>query len=538
MSQYPVDEVLAELTEALKHNSAVILSAPPGSGKTTQVPLRLLMSEGVEGRIIILQPRRVAARSVASWMAQLLHERVGDRVGYQVRHERHIGINTRIEVLTEGLLIQRLLNDPELSGVGLVILDEFHERNLLTDLTLMMLREAQLLERDDLRLLIMSATLDAEPLSQRLNAPIIFASGRGHPLQVVHLDHSPSSRALPTVIAEQLNSFWLNEPRGDRRKGVADHKRSKDSHLGHCLVFLPGRREIEETRDAIIDLYPQCMVSELYGSLPLDAQKRALDSSGPPRVILSTNIAETSLTIDGVTHVIDSGLYRTARCDMKTGLTHLITLPIAGDSATQRAGRAGRTQSGQCLRLWTEHDHKKRALVTPAEINFADLTESLLKICSWAGDWRSFEWFEDPPPSALKRAREELKELGALHIELDLLTPLGQALAQLPIHPRRGLALLWGAKLGCLDEVAFMCALAELPRDPIARESLGVYALDPWYRWSIYQEQNTSPQSHTSHFQRGFGREFNLTIKQLIRYTQRTLKFIEELHYDLEHPTP
>lgn len=483
-----------------------MLSAPPGSGKTTQVPLALLQSETVNGRILLLQPRRVAARSVATWMAHLIGESVGQQIGYQVRHERKISEETHIEVLTEGLIMQRLLQDPELSGVDVVILDEFHERSLLSDLTLMMLLEARILSREDLKILIMSATLDIRSLAARFDAPIIIAEGRSYPLQLSYIEHklNYSQRLISQYLIDELSSFWLNDVSLKNR--------------GHCLVFLPGRREIEEAREQILRTYPQCDVEVLYGSLPLHKQRKVLSPSQVAKVILATNIAETSLTIDGVTHVIDSGLYRTSRCDPKTGLNRLVTLPIAHDSATQRAGRAGRTQEGRCLRLWSEHDHKNRVTQTAPEVSYAPLIESVLKIAFWSGDWRLFEWFESPPQAALRNAVEELVELGALDQNTNQLSVLGECLATLPIHPRRGLALIWARALNCLEEVAFMCALSELNHDPLSANKQEIRTLDPWLRWTVYQnEQNMDCQ----HGYTVFGREFILTIKQLKRYVSR-----------------
>ena len=517
MSHFPVHDVLPELIERLVDHSTVILSAPPGSGKTTQVPLELLRGSYINGRIVILQPRRVAARSVATWMAHLLGERVGERIGYQVRHERRLSSNTHIEVLTEGLLMQRLLIDPELNGIGLVILDEFHERSVLTDLTLMMLREAQILAREDLKILIMSATLDEEQLSQRLSAPIVHAKGRSYPLEISYLQQTPKVEDLAQVIARELNGFWLNR----------EHQEEVCTSRGHCLVFLPGQREIEECEAELRALYPSCEVSVLYGALSLDRQRRALDPSGRPRVILSTNIAETSLTIEGVTHVIDSGLYRSLRVDHKTGLSQLMTLPIATDSATQRAGRAGRTQAGRCLRLWTKHDHKHREQNTPAEVSYLDLTSHLLKVTAWAGSLSSFEWFEPPSERSLSRASEHLIELNALSSQGGL-TELGSLLIHLPLHPQRGLALLWGLRLGCLDEVAFLCALAELPRDPLCHLTDRLNALNPWHRWAVYQEEQRGSRHEFSKF----GGEFHATVDQLKRQMMR----FEDLDLPLNHP--
>ena len=513
MSQFPVQEVMPQVINTLREHSLLILSAPPGSGKTTQVPLSLLKEQVFKGRILLLQPRRVAARSVATWLAHLLDEPVGLTVGYQVRHEKKLSSLTQIEVLTEGLIIQRLLSDPELTGVDLVILDEFHERSLLSDLTLMMLREAQLLCREDLKLIIMSATLDTKELADRFQAPYIEAQGRSYPLDISYLERKiqTTPQTLAQEIVKALKTFWL-----DQHQHHSQQLRDQ-SNVGHCLVFLPGKREIEHTKQLLLQDNPPYQVDVLYGALSLKQQKLVLQTSTRPKIILSTNIAETSLTIDGVTHVIDSGLYRSARRDPKTGLTRLLTLPTAQDSATQRAGRAGRTQSGLCLRLWTKHEHVQRPFQSASEVSYSDLVEALLKLTSWAGDWRSFEWFEDPPNESIQQAVTELIELQALDPHSNKLSSLGKSLAQLPIHPRQGLALLWGLALDCLDEVAFMCALAELPRDPFVEDVPSHQKLDPWFRWHRASKEPSI-----------LGREFNLTIQQLKRYAVREAHIISQ----------
>lgn len=506
MSQFPVQEVMPQIISSLQQNELLILSAPPGSGKTTQVPLSLLKEQVIQGRILLLQPRRVAAKSVAMWLAHLLDEPIGQQVGYQVRHEKKLSPQSKIEVLTEGLIIQRLLNDPELSGVGLVILDEFHERSLLSDLTLMMLREAQVLAREDLKLMIMSATLETQSLSTRFKAPCIEAKGRSYPLQLSYVKQKVQKTPihLAEAIKHAIETFWL------KSSTTNEDEQSDQQSVGHCLVFLPGKREIEYVKQGLLKTQPAYQVDVLYGALSLKQQKRVLQSTKQKRIILSTNIAETSLTIEGITHVIDSGLYRSARQDRKTGLTRLLTLGIAQDSASQRAGRAGRTQAGHCLRLWPKHEHEQRSHKSDAEVSYSDLVEAILKVASWTGDWRSFEWFEMPPQDNINSAVEELIELGALDSSSHHLTPLGESLARLPIHPRQGLALLWGLALDCLDEVAFMCAVADLPRDPWADTLPHHQKLDPWVRYD-----STLP------FDTFSDREFNLTIQQLKQYAQR-----------------
>ena len=463
----PIDEALDDLVEALKLHQGAALIAPPGSGKTTRVPLALLSRSVVDGAILMLQPRRVAARSTAQWMAKLVGESPGELIGYQVRHERRIGEQTRVQVITEGLLIQRLLDDPELSGVGAVILDEFHERSLNADLSLMMLLEARLLARPDLKLIVMSATMEAERICEVIEAPLIRAEGRAYPVKIEHISRSLNPRSLARDVARETLDYWA---------------RGESQDIGHCLVFLPGRREIEDVATHLAQLAPEVTVTPLYGSLSVDAQRRALSPGGSPRVILATNIAETSLTIDGVTHVVDSGLYRQAGVDTLSGLPRLLTAPIALDSAAQRAGRAGRTRQGMCLRLWTLHEEEKRPAETPAELHEVDLTQALLWVASWSGGWRSFTWFEAPSPRALGRAESELVELRALDPESGQITQLGAELSMIPAHPRIGLTLAWSTLLDCLDEVALLCALSESHRDVINRSPGSPRAQDPWLR--------------------------------------------------------
>ena len=509
----PVEVAIDQLVSALEEHSGAVLIAPPGSGKTTRVPLALLEREAFEGKLLMLQPRRVAARSTATWMAQQLGESVGGQVGYQVRHDRRTGARTRVEVITEGLLIQLLLHDPELTGIGAVILDEFHERSLAADLSLMMLLEARLLTRPDLKIIAMSATMKSERLCELLEAPLITAQGRSYPVDVSYVTRSIKRDALCDEMTQAIDHFWVST-------------RSTDSR-GHCLVFLPGRREIEDVERRLRQRNPKLDVTPLYGALALDKQRRALDPQGPSRVILATNIAETSLTIDGVTHVIDSGFRRHGSVDAQSGLTQLLTSPIAQDSATQRAGRAGRTQEGVCLRLWTEHDHQQRLDETPAELREVDLSEALLRIAAWSGDWQSFTWFEDPPPQALTRAVDELTDLGVFSRGRGQLTALGEQLALLPAHPSEGLALCWATHLECLDEVALLCALAGSPRDVLDMTPDAKRAQDPWLRLEALQD--AEHDHFWPHLNRAISREVYLTAQQLKKRTRKIYRRVRAL---------
>ena len=488
-----------------------MLIAPPGSGKTTRVPLALLEREAIKGKILMLQPRRVAARSTASWMAQQLGESVGGRVGYQVRHERRTSARTRVEVITEGLLIQLLLQDPELAGVGAVILDEFHERSITADLSLMMLLEARVLTRPDLKVIAMSATMRSERLCELLEAPLVTAEGRSYPVDVSYAGRSLKLERLTETVVNAVLQFWATATPLETR--------------GHCLVFLPGRREIEDVERDLNRRQPKLEITPLYGALSPQRQRRAIDPRGAPRVILATNIAETSLTIDGVTHVIDSGLRRHGSVDAQSGLTQLVTSPTARDSAAQRAGRAGRTRAGFCLRLWTEHEHQLRADETPAEIREVDLSESLMRIASWSGDWRSFTWFEDPPEQAVDRAVETLTNLGVFDSDRGQLTALGALLAHLPAHPSEGLALCWGLHLECLDEVSMLCALAASPRDVLV--STDERAQDPWLRVEAIRDAERSQQ--WPNLNQAVAREVRLTAMQLRTRIERVAHRVHAL---------
>jgi ATP-dependent helicase HrpB len=474
-SDLPVLEILPSLRAALESHRLVILTAPPGAGKSTLVPLELLrenwLAGSVNSGIVMLQPRRLAARAVASRMAAQLSEPVGKTVGYQVRLERKTSKDTRLEVVTEGILTRRLQSDPTLEGVGLVIFDEFHERSLHADTALALIQEVQAALRDDLRVLVMSATLDAEFLSRVLgDAPVISSAGRAFPVEIKYAPRDPED-AIRAV--------------------VSTVRRALEDHDGDVLVFLPGAAEINRVERMLDDLEPDGLrgisIRPLYGDLPLEAQQAAImpstDLSGPTRrVVLATNIAETSLTIEGVRVVIDSGLARASRFDQGSGFTKLETVRIARDSADQRAGRAGRVAPGVCYRLWSESTQAGMIAQRNPEILEADLAPFALELGMWGSSETELQWVTPPPVTAMKQARGLLANLNAL--ETGKITSHGRAMHALGTHPRLAHLLLEGKRLGFAALACDLAALLE-ERDPLPREAgadamLRLEALRSW----------------------------------------------------------
>lgn len=432
----PVSGVLAALGEALARHRRAVLVAPPGSGKTTLVPPWLLASGLVpKGEILMLQPRRVAARSVARFIAAQRHEDVGRTVGYQVRFETRASAETRIRVVTEGILTRRLQGDPSLEGVGAVILDEFHERSVHADLALALLKEVQEALRDDLLVLVMSATLDAEPVARFLgHCPIIVAEGRVHPIETHFADEGIDAGARPHEIEAHMARATLDLV--DRVEAAhREFPRHRD-----VLGFLPGVRLIDQTRAL---LAPQLErrgwdVAVLHGSLDPREQDRALVPGPRPRVVLATNIAETSLTIPGVGAVVDSGLAKVMRYDLAVGSERLETTRIGRASADQRRGRSGRLGPGIAMRLWTRfEDDRLRPFEVP-EIRRIDLARVILELYAWGSDPHRFGWFEAPDARAIEDAERRLFGLGALAWKhaTRVLTPLGRTLVEVAASPR------------------------------------------------------------------------------------------------------
>lgn len=452
MKDLPVASVLEELGQALASHPCAVLQAPPGAGKTTLVPLALLESDWLAGqKIILLEPRRLAARAAAERLAELLGEPVGQRVGYRIRLESRISAATRIEVVTEGILQRLLQDDPELPGIGLVIFDEFHERSLDADLGLALCRQTQQYLREDppLRLLVMSATLDAQAVSRLLdNAPMISSLGRQYPVDLCYLGTAePRQPIEPRVVQAVLQA-------------LADEG-------GSQLVFLPGVAEIRRVQtqlQAQLGQRADVLVTPLYGELDLAAQRRAISPApaGQRKIVLATSIAQTSLTIEGIRVVIDAGLIRQPQFDPVSGLTRLQTCRVSQAAAEQRAGRAGRLEPGVCYRLWSATQQEQMAAQDQPEVLQADLAPLALQLAQWGIQQASeLSWLDQPPAAALQQGRELLEMLGALQ-RVDngwRLTAHGLSMAGLPMHPRLAHMVLRGQAMGL---GALACQLAAI----------------------------------------------------------------------------
>jgi ATP-dependent helicase HrpB len=463
MPDLPVADVLDRIVAASR-GGAVVVTAPPGSGKTTLVPAAVLDDVPAPGTVALLQPRRLAARAVAHRIAKLRGSPLGGEVGYQVRFDSRVSRQTRLVVETTGIMLRRLVTDITLPGIAAVVLDEFHERSLEMDLILGMLVRLRQTVRPDLRVVVMSATLAAEPVAQLLGAaseqpqacPIISAEGTMFPVAVRYLRH------------------------GDRRDVIDAVAESVDEALrvtrGHVLVFLPGVGEIRRAHERIGPGATRQghAVLPLFGDLPPEEQDRVIDDIGRRKIILATNVAETSITIPGVTAVIDSGLARQMRVSPATGLPRLTLVPIARAAADQRAGRAGRTESGICWRLWDEASHQHRPAAEPPESVREDLAGPLLQLLA-LGETDDFPWLDAPPPEAIERASELLRHLGAVRFDgrgRHVITSLGEALVSLPAHPRLARLLVSGAERGVLQEAAIAAALLS-ERDPFRTPRAG-----------------------------------------------------------------
>ena len=452
MISLPIDEVLPALRHALTERHEAVLEAPPGAGKTTRVPLALLNEPWLAGqKIVMLEPRRLAARAAAERLASELGEKVGETVGYRIRLDSKVGPTTRIEVVTEGILTRRLQQDPALEGVGLLIFDEFHERSLDADLALALSLNGRELFRDEqpLKILLMSATLEGERLASVLDdAPILRSEGRMYPVAMRWgRPFVPGEFIEPRVVQTVLDA--LND------------------ETGSLLVFLPGQAEIRRVHQQLaqaLESQSDILLCPLHGELELAAQRAAIEPapSGLRKVVLATNIAETSLTIDGVRVVIDAGLARVPRFDPGSGMTRLDTQRISRASATQRAGRAGRLEPGVCYRLWSEDQHAQLAAYGTAEMMQADLAGLALQVARWGVSAQELVWLDAPPAASYAQALQLLERLGAMNPaspQGGTLTAHGEAMAELPAHPRIAHLLLRGQEWGLADMACHVAAL-------------------------------------------------------------------------------
>ncbi|MBK6986082.1 MAG: ATP-dependent helicase HrpB [Bacteroidetes bacterium] len=459
-TQLPVAEIIPDVQQKLKDHTTVIIGAPPGAGKSTLLPLCLFEESFLAGKkIIMLEPRRLAARSIAMRMAELLGEEVGQTVGYRIRFENRVSAQTKIEVVTEGILTRMLQSDNALEQVGLVIFDEFHERNLQADLALALCREAQQVLRPDLRIMIMSATLNIPQLQSLLNAPVIESKGRQYPVDVIYTNDADEF-LLPELVAQTI-------------------ARSLKEHQGDVLAFLPGEGEIRKCEEILKNQFMNSdtersrsiNIHPLYGMLPHNEQYAAImpNKQGKRKIVLATSIAETSLTIEGISIVVDSGFGRRSRFDPASGLSRLETLRISKDAADQRAGRAGRLSAGVCYRLWTKATHVRMAEHRIPEIMEADLCSLVLELSKWGSDdINNMCWLTLPPKNNLQQAYDTLQQIGAL--EQTKITEHGKQVHQLACHPRIAHMLLLAETRAMKNLGCDIAGILE-ERDPLPKDS-------------------------------------------------------------------
>ncbi len=425
MSQLPIEAVMPQLLTALKHQHQVILKAAPGAGKSTYFPLQLIQNQVVTGKVIMLEPRRLAARNIARYLAEQLGEQVGQRVGYRVRGETKVSASTQLEIVTEGVITRMIQNDPELDGVDLLIFDEFHERSIHADTALALSLEVQEALRDDLKLVVMSATLDQEALQSLLpEACYIESEGRSFAVETRYAPLTANDH-LPTVMAKNIESLMNKES-------------------GSLLAFLPGVAAIKQVQERLSHLPDDVEVCPLYGQLSFTEQQKAISPAekGKRKVVLATNIAETSLTIEGIRLVVDSGLERVARFDLKNGLTRLEQTRIAQSSAIQRAGRAGRIEEGICVRLYSESQLKQQPQVPQPEILHSDLASLVMELAFWGTtDIHELKWLDIPSAAALQQAKQLLFSLGLI-TEQGQLTAEGKQAHDLGVEPRAAAMLI------------------------------------------------------------------------------------------------
>lgn len=448
----PVVDIIPEVRNSLQKDNTLIVNAPPGAGKSTLLPLALFEEPWLQGKkVLMLEPRRLAARSIAMRMSDLLNDEVGQTVGYRIRFENRTSAQTRIEVLTEGILTRMIHSDNALEGVGMVIFDEFHERSIHADVALALCREAQQVLRPDLRIMIMSATLNMPQLTELLKAPVAESSGRQFPVEVIYTGEQ-DQMMLPEMTARTVV------------KAVRENE-------GDALVFFPGEGEIKKCEELLRKELRGFAIHPLYGKLPHGKQYSAImpDQQGRRKVVLATSIAETSLTIEGIKIVVDTGYGRTSRFDPKSGLSRLETVQISKDSADQRAGRAGRLSAGVCYRMWSKATHERMQEHRVPEIMEADLAPLVLDMAQWGiVDAYQLTWLTPPPKGALSQASDTLHQLDALHN--GRITEHGKKVHQLPCHPRIAHMLIMAEDDEMLELATDVAAILE-ERDPLPRES-------------------------------------------------------------------
>lgn len=477
MERLPIDDALPELIEHLSSAGAVVLKAEPGAGKTTRVPPAILnaglaeLSNKQPGQIVVIQPRRVAARAAAARMSEERGTELGADIGYRVRHEGRTSKNTRIVVCTEGILLRRLQDDPMIENIAVVIFDEFHERSVDSDLALALTMQVRQELRPDLRIVVMSATLEPAPIAQYLGGcPAVECPGRTFPITIDYLQYS-SNATIDRLAADGVKQMITKA-------------------AGNILVFLPGVGEIRKTQTLLENLEEEqnLALMPLYGNMSLPEQIAVLRHSLQRKVVLATNVAETSLTIDGIGAVVDSGFARVNRFDPTIGINRLELTRISKASATQRAGRAGRTAEGECLRLWTEREHLALADFELPEIERVDLSECVLQLLAWGEqDVYSFPWFEKPPAAAIDRALELLDRLDAM--SAGKLTDLGKSMVRFPLQPRFARLLIEGARLGQTERAA-LCAAVLSERPPFRRSD------EPFAKATHHTDSDVLAQMH------------------------------------------
>lgn len=444
-AEFPVNSILSELKKSLATNNCVILSAPPGAGKSTIVPLALLNDFiGGDSKIIMLQPRRAAVKAVARRISTLFQQKTGALVGWQIRGEKCLSKATRIEIVTEGILIRKLINDPDLTGYSMIIFDEFHERGIHSDFGLTIALDIQKFLRPELKILVMSATLDVEKIKTFLNAPVVTCNVRKYPVEISYSNSSLKYNELNLNIAKTALDILKREH-------------------GGMLIFLPGAYNINAVAAIMMNNLPTDVVmTKIYGNLSSDEQDFALTPAAPGyrKLVLATNIAETSLTIQGIRIVIDSGYVKKNIFDLSIGLPALKTVRISKASAEQRSGRAGRLMPGICIRMWTEFEHRALSDYDSPEITVADLTPLCLDLAAWGSQPQQLNWLDAPPDAALIVSNELLMKLGAIDSQLRL-TKLGREMSALPIHPRLAAMILHANTLNLAPLAAEIAAVIE-----------------------------------------------------------------------------